>query len=119
MYIYHKRKVITMLGAYIEKQYKKRVFSRYDGNPAVKYFTYSDFPPMKKEEQFFTNKRGTSLAGAFYFNDSKSTESGVVFEHGMGAGHEAYMREIATLTQHGYTVFSYDHEGCVASGVTR
>jgi dipeptidyl aminopeptidase/acylaminoacyl peptidase len=34
----------------------------------------------------------------------------------MGCGHKAYMREIVTLAEHGYAVFTYDHTGTLASG---
>jgi alpha-beta hydrolase superfamily lysophospholipase len=40
----------------------------------------------------------------------------VVFDHGMGNGHRAYMREIETLCRMGFLVYSYDHTGCMASG---
>ena len=101
-----------MLKGIIIKEYKKRAFARNDGNPAVTYFTNEDFPPMKKEEASFRNKKGALLKGAFYYNEAKSTERIVLLEHGMGAGHRAYMSEINMLTSHGYTVFSYDHYGC-------
>ena len=101
-----------MLKGIVIKEYKKRAFARNDGNPAVTYFTNEDFPPMKKEELSFRNKNGVRLNAAFYYNGEKSTERVVLFEHGMGAGHRAYMSEINMLTSRGYTVFSYDHYGC-------
>ncbi len=40
----------------------------------------------------------------------------VVFDHGINAGHEVYFEEIRMLVRRGYTVYSYDHTGCMASG---
>ena len=38
-----------------------------------------------------------------------------MFDHGFGGGHRAYMKEIEKLCKHGYTVFAYDHTGCMES----
>lgn len=100
----------------IYKAYAARVFCRFDGNPALRYFGVKDFEGLRSEEASFDGPNNVTLRGAFYYTGEKSTERLIVFDHGMGAGHNAYMREIATIVQHGYTVFSYDHTGCMTSG---
>ena len=58
------------------------------------------------------------LKGAFYYVGQLQPDKLIVFDHGIGAGHYAYLKEIDCLARNGYTVYSYDHTGCVATGGT-
>lgn len=80
---------------------------RYDKNPLLKYFTASDFNLASDE---FPLAR---LNGAIYENKSvEPKDEVVIFVHGMGPGHCAYMTEIAYFCNLGYTVIAVDSLGC-------
>lgn len=53
------------------------------------------------------------LSGYFYESEGvPRRRRTVIFDHGMGGGHRAYLREIAGLAGAGFRVFAYDHTGC-------
>ena len=95
--------------------YKSTLVKRYVESPCLKYFTHKDFPGLKAEPFTFEGNKGQRLSGCFYNYGVRDNGRLVVFDHGIGAGHRAYMREIEILAEQGYTVFSYDHTGCVDS----
>lgn len=99
----------------LEEIYRKILFTRHDDDGSIFYFSYTDFPGLKREKYTFKNKHGDTLCGYFYFYDKPISDRIIVFDHGMGAGHRAYMREIEMLAKHGYLVYSYDHTGCTES----
>lgn len=96
----------------IIKGYSKTLLTRRDPDLAVKFFDAEDFPGLSKSGVVFKNASGETLHGYIYSYPDHKTDRLVIFDHGMGAGHRAYMTEIATLASHGYRVFSYDHTGC-------
>ena len=89
---------------------------RYDDTGTVHYFTAADFDGLCAEPFSFVGDKGQDLRGNIYYYGQKSSERLVVFDHGMGAGHVAYMKEIEALARRGFTVLSYDHTGCRNSG---
>ena len=97
------------------KMYQKNLCMRYDGSPLLRYFSVQDFPGLLKEPFSFLGNRGQKLQGYFYFYNSRCTDRLVIFDHGIGGGHDSYMKEIEVLARHGYTVFAYDHTGCKES----
>ncbi len=99
----------------IEKIYKARVFSRYDDTGLVKYFSHKDFSGLRADPYSFNSSKGHKLKGYFYSYENSPSSPLVVFDHGLGGGHTAYTKEIEMLCSHGYTVFSYDHTGCMES----
>ena len=99
----------------IAKMYSGILFSRHDADGSIFYFTHDDFAGLEAEPFEFRNNRGDTLRGNFYSYDSARDDTLVVFDHGMGTGHTAYMCEIEMLARHGYRVFSYDHTGCTHS----
>ena len=96
--------------------YRKIAFSRAEGDPLAYYFSHTDFEGLFCEEYPFPSRHGHTLAGRLYFYENPIPGRLVVFDHGMGAGHRAYLREIEELCRHGYLVLAYDHTGCVESG---
>lgn len=123
-----------MLFSKIIKKKFDAVLGRYDGNPEDFYFSPEDFPDIKVESfdikgeckvsmNETINKstvdirvdRPVTLRGNFYYYDELKPDKLVIFDHGIGAGHLAYFKEIELLAKQGYTVYSYDHCGCVAS----
>lgn len=92
---------------------------RYDGNIHLKYFTEKDFPGIRAEPVSFLSDQGQILRG-FLYSAVDSPKGLVVFVHGFGAGHHAYMTEIAFFVGCGFLVLAYDGSGCVLSdGVMR
>lgn len=96
----------------IEKTYKSVLFRRHDPDGSIFYFSHSDFKGLSSEEFSFRSKRGHLLNGRFYYYVNPKPDRLIVFEHGMGNGHNAYFREIEILAKRGYLVYSYDHTGC-------
>ena len=96
--------------------YKGMMHKRCDDTETVFYFTPKDFPGLQAEPHAFVSSLGHTLQGYFYQYDNPISNRLVVFDHGFGGGHRAYMKEIHMLCKHGYRVFSYDHTGCMESG---
>ncbi|MBQ8413705.1 MAG: alpha/beta fold hydrolase [Clostridia bacterium] len=96
----------------IEKIYRSVLFRRHDPDESVFYFSHNDFDGLSAEEFSFKSKRGHLLRGNFYYYPNHRTDRLVVFEHGMGNGHNGYFREIELIAKQGYLVYSYDHTGC-------
>lgn len=91
--------------------YRKTLLCRHDPDGTLYYFSKEDFPGLECEEYSFTGDKGQRLAAYLYYRGEKRFDRLIMFEHGMGCGHAAYMQEINVITEHGYTVFTYDHTG--------
>lgn len=100
----------TVIGAY-----RNAMASRQDPIPAVRLFHTADFPNLVEVPYPFQARKGHCLAGRFYFYEGYDERRVIVFDHGMGAGHRAYMKEIERIARAGYRVFAYDHTGCADS----
>lgn len=98
------------------KLYRSQLYTRQDNPYGVFYFGPQDFPGLQAQPYSFRSQLGHELKGYFYYYENPIPGRLVVFDHGMGNGHRAYMREIETLCKGGWLVFSYDHTGCMASG---
>ncbi len=88
---------------------------RCDIRPGIKYFTYKDYKNLYADPFSFINKNGFKLRGYIYHEKDYIKDKLVIFCHGMGGGHQAYMNEIAFLCKHKYQVLSFDYQGCVLS----
>ena len=91
-------------------------YTRCDDNGTAYYFTTKDFKGLVAEPYSFVSSKGHKLQGYIYSYENPIPNRIVVFDHGFGAGHTAYMKEIELLCKHGYLVFAYDHTGCMESG---
>lgn len=100
----------------IEKIYRNSMFIRNDNASGIFYFSHEDFPGLQAFPYSFPANAGHTLVGNFYCYENPIPGRIVVFDHGMGNGHRAYMREIEQLAKAGFLVFSYDHTGCMESG---
>lgn len=80
---------------------------RCDKNPLLKYFDAADF--KLASDSFRLGK----LCGSIYTDKAvKQNDAVIIFAHGMGPGHCAYMTEIAYFCRLGYTVAAVDSMGC-------
>lgn len=96
--------------------YKGNMYARCDDTETVFYFSAKDFPGLKAEPHSFKSSMGHELKGYFYEYGNAKQDRLIVFDHGFGGGHQAYMKEIELICKNGYRVFSYDHTGCMQSG---
>lgn len=96
--------------------YKAMAYTRCDDNGTAFYFTAKDFEGLKQEAYPFISSKGHKLSGYFYSYENPIENKIIVFDHGFGSGHTAYMKEIELLCRHGFLVFAYDHTGCMESG---
>ena len=95
----------------LEKKYRDVLFVRHEPDGRLFYFSHTDFDGLKKTDFDFKTRKGHLLKGGFYYYDNPRQDRLIVFDHGLGTGHRAYMREIETLCKRGYMVYSYDHTG--------
>ena len=96
--------------------YKGMAYTRCDDTGSAFYFSAGDFPGLNCEAYAFTASAGHVLQGYIYNYADPIPGRLVVFDHGFGGGHRSYMKEIEKLCGHGFTVFAYDHTGCMESG---
>ena len=100
----------------IVNAYKGMMHTRCDDTETVFYFSPSDFPNLNVKSHPFKSSEGNVLQGYIYHYENPIPNRIVVFDHGFGGGHRAYMKEIEKLCKHGFLVFAYDHTGCMESG---
>lgn len=96
--------------------YKSMMHKRCDDTETVFYFSPEDFSGLQVSSHSFRASAGHMLQGYFYQYENPAADKLVVFDHGFGGGHRAYMTEIEMLCAHGFRVFAYDHTGCMESG---
>ncbi len=100
----------------IQDFFARTLLVRHDNAQELFYFGASDFPGLCSHAFDFPSAAGHMLKGFFYHYDDPIPGRLMVFDHGMGNGHRAYMVEIERLARAGYLVYSYDHTGCMTSG---
>lgn len=82
----------------------------------IPYLSPLDFEGLNMEEHCFINSRGRNVSYFFYSYNGYKKDKLIVFLHGVGPGHRAYLREIVTLCKRGYRVLAPDYSGVGASG---
>ena len=101
--------LLSIIGHTINKAHH----ARYDGNPRLEYFSPDDLGLAHSDFSFKSGK--WTIHGSRYWVDGTIPAALVVFFHGIGAGRNAYMKEIATICRHGYLVYAFDYTGCMES----
>ena len=99
----------------IVNTFKGMMHTRCDDNGTAFYFSAADFDGLIAEPLSFKASEGHMLNGFLYHYDAPTENRLIVFDHGFGGGHKAYMKEIEKLCRHGYLVLAYDHTGCMDS----
>ena len=100
----------------IVNAFKGMMHTRCDDTETVFYFSPEDFAGLGSEPYTFKSSLGHALRGYIYNYENVKDGKLIVFDHGFGGGHRAYMKEIERLCREGYRVFAYDHTGCMESG---
>lgn len=104
-----------MLYHLAQKFYHNAVYARNDADGTLHYFSHKDFDGLQAVPYSFASSKGHTLHGYFYSYPNPLPARLVVFDHGMGGGHRAYMKEIEKLCAKGLMVLAYDHTGCMRS----
>lgn len=100
----------------ILSMYRGMMYTRCDDTETAFYFSADDFRGLTAEEYRFSSSLGHTLQGYLYAYENARTDRLIVFDHGFGGGHRAYMKEIELLCKRGFRVLAYDHTGCMQSG---
>lgn len=95
--------------------YKKKLVCRYDKDGIIPYLSHHDFEGLKQENYSFKNSRNVDISYFFYHYEKYDDSKIVLFLHGIGSGHTAYMQEINYLCKAGYRVLTLDYMGCDSS----
>ena len=88
---------------------------RCDIRPGIRYFDETHFDGLIKEDFEFKNDNGFTLRGGYYHYENFDKDTLVIFCHGIGGGHQAYMKEIEYIARNGFKVLSYDYQGSILS----
>ena len=95
--------------------YRQKLLKRRDPDGRAHVFTNKEFC-LKREEYTFLGDRRQTLCAYLYYSTDKDKRRIIILDHGMGCGHNSYLKEISTLVRAGHTVFTYDHTGTMSSG---
>ena len=96
----------------ISSIYRKQFVCRYDKAVGVPYHSLSDYEGMKMESGTFLNSNGIEIHYFNYHFDNYKKDKIVLFLHGIGPGHTAYLAEINEICKRGYKVLTLDYQGC-------
>ena len=100
----------------IARKYREQLLCRYDKDGYTPYLSASDYPGLECDEGTFVNTAGVAVAFFRYRYENYDPAKLVVFCHGLGAGHTAYLAEIEYLCKNGLQVLTLDYTGCDKSG---
>ncbi len=89
--------------------YRIAFSERCDKNPLLTYFTAEHFGLIVSPVEV---KKGTTTLRGGLYKAGAGDVGLIIFCHGMGAGHAAYMTEVAYFCKRGYTVLAMDNRGC-------
>ena len=100
----------------IARKYREQLLCRYDKDGYTPYLSASDYPGLSCDEGTFVNTAGVAVEFFRYRYENYDPAKLVVFCHGLGAGHTAYLAEIEYLCKNGLQVLTLDYTGCDKSG---
>ena len=100
----------------IARKYREQLLCRYDKDGYTPYLSASDYPGLECDEGTFVNTAGVAVEFFRYRYENYDPAKLVVFCHGLGAGHTAYLAEIEYLCKNGLQVLTLDYTGCDKSG---
>ena len=98
----------------IGRLYEKKFLTRYDKDGIIPYLSYKDFDGLECETGAFSSD-GIKISYFVYRYENVTESTTIVFCHGLGAGHTAYMREIEYFCKKGFKVIACDWAGCDSS----
>lgn len=103
---------MLILSYAVKKALSKHFPSRQEGKDFLQFIDYHEFKDLERSKfEFFCEEN--KLVGYRYFSTKYQYYKGlVVFFHGFGAGHDAYITQIFTLADRGFLVYAFDHTTC-------
>ena len=96
--------------------YKRKLLKRRDPDGRAHVFMPEEFDGLESSHYTFAGDKGQTLRAHLYYRGEPRRDRLILLDHGMGCGHNSYLKELDVITRAGYTVFTYDHTGCMASG---
>ena len=96
----------------ISSFYRKSFVCRYDKEVGIPYYSHTDFEGLNQERFSFINSKGIEIQYFYYYYDNYRKDKVILFCHGIGPGHTAYMAEINELAKRGYKILALDYCGC-------
>ncbi|MBO4962386.1 MAG: alpha/beta fold hydrolase [Clostridia bacterium] len=105
--------IVGFIHCHIEKKF---IFSRRCDRTefSLQDKPLSNFKNMQYKDFCFTSCKSI-LRGRFYYKENLDSNPIIIFCHGYGAGHEAYLTEIDYYINRGYTCIGFDCRGCKLS----
>ena len=101
----------TIISLILSFFFKRPFHRRYDGLPTLDYYHEDTYPDLSaKPFSFYSGK--WLLRGFKYQIFGIKPKGLIIFFHGIGTGHFAYIVEIHTLAKMGYLVYAYDNTAC-------
>lgn len=100
----------------ISRLYISKFVCRYDKEVGVPYYSHLDFKNLVQEPYTFVNSKGVDIHYFYYYYQKYKEDKIILFCHGIGPGHTAYLAEIEALCRRGYKVLTLDYTGCGESG---
>ena len=91
----------------------KKNFRRMDFEANTESISYEDIKDRFPREEFTFKSKKNALSAYLY--RAGSGDDLVVYVHGMCPGHQAYLSDIISLLQRGFSVFTYDFTGTGSS----
>ena len=91
----------------------KTLNHRWDGCPTLPYYSAEDLGLEEEGFSFLDEKY--LIDGSRYYVKGLTPKALIVVFHGIGAGRNAYLKEISVLAHEGYLIYSYDNLGCMRS----
>lgn len=91
--------------------YKKIFDQRFIKEKYLKYYTAEELGLEKKSFTYKSNN-GQKIQAYLYHKNNTNPLGIIIFSHGLGGGHLAYIKEINYLVELNYYVIAYDATGC-------
>jgi dienelactone hydrolase len=87
---------------------------RWDGSPALPYYSAADLGLKEERFSFYSGKWKLDTS-RYYINKDGPYKGLMVVFHGIGAGRTAYMKAISSFAKDGYLVYAFDNTGSMRS----
>lgn len=100
----------------LAKTINDKMIRRFDGSPALPYYSPEELGLSKEGFTFKAFEKSINGFRFYYpLKEGQKFKGLIIFFHGLGAGANAYLKEISFLAKQGYLVYAYDNLGCEKS----
>lgn len=103
--------IVLVISPFMANFIYKKIFNhRNEKEKYLKYFTPEELELTKEAIEFVSDKKQI-IKGYIYCMNKETYKGVVVFSHGMGGPHLAYIKEIQFFAKLGFLVIGYDNTG--------